>query len=134
MPVTPPTSWRRTSLPASDERRGKLPPRCDRSWFAQTFCAGRLAASEEEVWTSVESVNLYSPVALLAALPRSLANYFVVTPTHVRSATHSIIGLTSASPSVQQPHELRSLFVQLRLMELRNRFLVKCRPLKPAMA
>jgi hypothetical protein len=89
--------------------------RCDRTWFARTFCAGAQANNEEEVWAAVDSVNLYSPIALLAALPGStLKNYFKTMHFTVRSATHHVIGLTEEVPprNVINPGELRSLVIQ----------------------
>lgn len=89
--------------------------RCDRQWFARTFCAGVEANNDDEVWNSIDSVNLYSPIALLAALPGStLKNYFKTMPFTVRSATHLVIGLTEEVPpqNVLNPGELRSLVIQ----------------------
>lgn len=51
--------WRCSCAPMGSAARGNLPERCDKNWFAQNFCAGTLAGSEEEVWRSVEAVNLY---------------------------------------------------------------------------
>mmetsp|Transcript_8387 Transcript_8387/g.18791 ORF Transcript_8387/g.18791 Transcript_8387/m.18791 type:complete len:1311 (+) Transcript_8387:243-4175(+) len=107
--------WRCSCAPVGSAARANLPERCDASWFAENFCAGRLAASEEEVWESVEAVNLYSPIALLAALPgETLRSYFQTMPFPVRSATHHVIGLTEEVPgqNVRNPTELRSLVVQ----------------------
>ena len=89
--------------------------RCDRAWFAKTFCAGVEASSDEEIWNAVDSVNLYSPIALLAALPGStIKNYFKTMPFTVRSATHHVVGLTEEVPprNVINPGELRSLVIQ----------------------
>ena len=89
--------------------------RCDRQWFARTFCAGVEANNDDEVWNAIDSVNLYSPIALLAALPGStLKNYFKTMPFTVRSATHLVIGLTEEVPpqNVLNPGELRSLVIQ----------------------
>jgi hypothetical protein len=107
--------WRCSCAPAGSAARGNLPERCDAHWFAENFCAGTIAESEEEVWHSVEAVNLYSPIALLAALPgETVKNYFQTMPFPVRSATHHVIGLTEEVPSrnVTNPSELRSLVVQ----------------------
>jgi hypothetical protein len=51
--------WRCSCAPSGSPARGNLPERCDASWFAEIFCAGTLASSEDEVWKSVEAVNLY---------------------------------------------------------------------------
>jgi len=107
--------WRCSCAPAGSTARGNLPERCDKNWYAENFCAGTLAKSEEEVWNLVEAVNLYSPIALLAALPgETLKTYFKTMPFPVRSATHHVIGLTEEVPyrNVCNPAELRSLVVQ----------------------
>lgn len=51
--------WRCACAPSGSLARCNLPERCDARWFADTFCAGNEARSEEEVWDSVEAVNLY---------------------------------------------------------------------------
>lgn len=107
--------WRCSCATVGSKARGNLPERCDAHWFAENFCAGKQAGSEEEVWKSVEAVNLYSPIALLAALPGETVNsYFQTMPFPVRSATHHVIGLTEEVPprNVINPSELRSLVVQ----------------------
>jgi len=107
--------WRCSCAPSGSAARGNLPERCDADWFAENFCAGHMATSEEEVWRSVEAVNLYSPIALLAALPgETVQSYFHTMPFPVRSATHHVIGLTDRVPhrNVNNPSELRSLVVQ----------------------
>lgn len=103
--------WRCSCAPAGSRARGNLPERCDAQWYAENFCAGTMASSEE-VWQSVEAVNLYSPIALLAALPG--AGYFQTLLFPVRSATHHVIGLTEEVPprNVKNPSELRSLVLQ----------------------
>ena len=108
--------WRCSSAPSGSSQRGNLPDRCDMNWFSDTFCAGRQVNNEEDVWKSVESVNVYSPLALLAALPgETLRSYFRTMPFPVRSATHHIVGLTDEIRNVRNPSELRSLIVQALL-------------------
>jgi len=107
--------WKCSSAPLGSSARGNLPDRCDRAWFARTFCAGAEANNDEDIWNAVDSVNLYSPIALLAALPGStLKNYFKTMPFTVRSATHHVVGLTEEVPprNVINPGELRSLVIQ----------------------
>lgn len=107
--------WKCSCAPAGSSDRGNLPERCDANWFAENFCAGKSAGSEDQVWKSVEAVNLYSPIALLAALPgETVRSYFQTMPFPVRSATHHVIGLTEEVPgqNVRNPSELRSLVVQ----------------------
>ncbi|KAL7442130.1 hypothetical protein ACHAXM_011147 [Skeletonema potamos] len=107
--------WRCSCAPSGSAARGNLPDRCDAKWFSDTFCAGTQVGKEEDVWKSVESVNIYSPLALLAALPgETLRSYFRTMPFPVRSATHHVVGLTEEVPNrnVRNPSELRSLIVQ----------------------
>ena len=107
--------WRCSSAPAASLSRGNLPDRCDKKWFSDTFCAGRQVDKEDDVWKSVEAVNIYSPLALLAALPGdTLRSYFRTMPFPIRSATHHVVGLTDQVPhrNVRNPSELRSLIVQ----------------------
>ena len=107
--------WRCSCAPPGSVARGNLPDRCDANWFSDTFCAGTQVTKEEDVWKSVESVNIYSPLALLAALPgETLRSYFRTMPFPVRSATHHVVGLTEEVPnrSVRNPSELRSFICQ----------------------
>lgn len=106
--------WRCSCAPVGSAARGNLPPRCDANWFATNFCDGKVASSEDDVWKSIEAVNLYSPIALLAALPGETSTYFQTLPFPVRSATHHVIGLTEEVPqrNVVNPSELRSLVIQ----------------------
>lgn len=107
--------WRCSSAPPGSAARDNLPARCDLTWFSDTFCAGAEVTKEEDVWKRVESVNIYSPLALLAALPgETLRSYFRTMPFPVRSATHHVVGLTEEVPNrnVRNPTELRSLIVQ----------------------
>jgi len=107
--------WKCASAPAGDKRRSNLPLRCDRDWFANIFCAGTVANTESEVWNSIETINLYSPIALLAALPgKTIEHFFHTMPFTVRSATHLVIGLTAEVPPrcVKQPKQLRSFLVE----------------------
>ena len=106
--------WRCSCAPVGSAARGNLPPRCDANWFATNFCDGKVASGENDVWNSIEAVNLYSPIALLAALPGETSTYFQTLPFPVRSATHHVIGLTEEVPqrNVVNPSELRSLVIQ----------------------
>ncbi|KAL1514517.1 hypothetical protein AB1Y20_003615 [Prymnesium parvum] len=105
--------WRRVGLPRGDAGRAGLPERCDRDWFHTTFCGGKRVASEAEVWANVDSLTLYSSIALVAALPGdTFENYLQATYVTVRGATHAVIGLHANSHCAKNVHELRSLLVQ----------------------
>ncbi|KAH8093594.1 hypothetical protein JL720_4737 [Aureococcus anophagefferens] len=88
--------WRQVHLPAGHrDRQRKLADRCDATWFRDTFCgdddalvdpppspsspstprtprrsrdAPPLPPASEDVWPYVSSFNVYTPLALLAAL------------------------------------------------------------------
>lgn len=73
------------------ERRG-LPPRCNREWFAATFCKGASLGDGEDVWSKVETISLYNPLCLLAAIQTIDKRYLAEVSVSVRSATHAVIG------------------------------------------
>jgi hypothetical protein len=61
----------------------------------------------------IKSVNLYSPIAMVAAMPSTAFQTFLSpTAVTVRSATHHIVGLTDEESGVLDPLALRIFFVQ----------------------
>ena len=53
--------WQRASLPHGDANRLGLPDRCDRDWFAETFCDGTDLTginNETPIWPFVASFNM----------------------------------------------------------------------------
>lgn len=56
----------------------KLPARCDRAWFCNTFCGGEGLdrAAEAPVWDLVKHFHMYDPMALLAAIPSKRELFF----------------------------------------------------------
>ena len=57
--------WRRAIAPVGDAARMGLPPRCDKTWFCNTFCAGVQVAGED-CWPYIVSFNMY--VCVLAGV------------------------------------------------------------------
>lgn len=112
------TLWSRVCAAPDDPVRGDLPARCDRAWYIQTFCEGaaKLPPGADEfdaVWPMVQSVNLYSPIAVIGAMPfTTFKNFLHSAALDVRSATHHVIGLDENSRTVTDPQLLRILFVQ----------------------
>ena len=106
--------WERVCLPVNDPARGNLPKRCTREWYLSTFCGGAAVDTYEfrAVWPTVRSVNLYSPIALIAALPYAYKTYFRTKELSVRSAMHHIIGVNADELCVTNARGLRLLFVQ----------------------
>lgn len=74
--------WRRACAPVGDtETRGGLPARCDRAWFARTFCGGAAldeVGASDAIWPHVQSLAMTAPLALLAAVPACLTRFFRV--------------------------------------------------------
>jgi len=104
--------WLQSQAPASSiAERGTLPARCDRAWFLNTFCSGRQPTSEDDIWECVDSLNVYSPLALLAALPGVVKRYLQATPVQVRAATHEVIGWSADARAVQDPASLQKLLL-----------------------
>jgi len=89
-------------------RRG-LPVRCNRKWFAQVFCKGATLNDGERVWSKMDSVNLYNPLVLLAALPEVEERYLAETCVTVRSATHKIVGMSAEEGSGVEPGRIADL-------------------------
>lgn len=49
----------------------RLPARCDRKWYCDTFCNGQGCdrAPNDSMWDLVQNFNMYDPLALLASIP-----------------------------------------------------------------
>eukprot|EP00966_Prymnesium_polylepis_P194259 4503461-Prymnesium_polylepis.2 len=67
--------WARASAPAADmQTRAGLPPRCNAKWFSSTFCDGAEISNVDAVWDAVESLKVYNPICLIAALHPEFVN------------------------------------------------------------
>lgn len=100
--------WRRACATGED-RRG-LAPRCNREWFVQTFCHGQ--PDDEDIWSSMQSINIYNALGICAALPMVVERFLTATPVSVRSAMHYVVGLSKASPGVKFPNDVRRMLYQ----------------------
>lgn len=89
-----------------------LPPRCDQSWFAQTFCNNAQIDDPDQVWGAIESLNVYAPMALLAVLPHAFVPQLDPFEIELFSARHQILGLSASSPGVSNPALLRAFMCQ----------------------
>ena len=100
--------WSRACAPADDPARRALPPRCDRKWFEDVFCAGGTVKDVENVWDSVAYLNVYTGLALVCALPEYLDHHFRCFSIRLRAATHHVVGLTAEEDGlVIDQHYLR---------------------------
>jgi len=102
--------WKRAGLPDGDPARLHLPARCNREWFASTFCSGADLSTvglDASIWPYVTSVNMYDPLTLLAAVPRLLKRFFNVSPKNVGGVEHYLVGKTAAEHGVRDPEGIR---------------------------
>lgn len=88
--------WFRANLPADDIRRNKLPERCDKKWFTQTFCSGNgmERTGDDEIWDLIQSFQLYDPMTLIAAIPELATLFYEPQVVTVRGVAHKIIGVS----------------------------------------
>jgi len=106
--------WLRATAPAEDlKARSGLPPRCDGKWFCKTFCNGREINGVDDVWPNIESINVYNPISLLAALRTGFLNDVLdSTPVELYSALHRIVGLSQAAPGIKDAPAVRRIVCQ----------------------
>ena len=86
--------WARARAPPGDEARFGLPDRCDAAWFSETFCGGKVLdlLPNESVWDHVLNLNMYDPMAVIAAVPALRDKYFNGTIKKVNNVEHMVIG------------------------------------------
>jgi len=105
--------WVAACTPPGMERVASmgLPNRCDQDWFVNTFCGGlpiEEAAATDDIYQCITSFNVYSPMAILAAVPTALEHFMLATRVKVRAATHLVVGWSAAdNVCVRHPEELQ---------------------------
>lgn len=102
--------WRRACA-FGEDRRG-LAMRCNREWFVQNFCPKGEPESDDDIWSAVETFNVYNALGVCAALPKVVERFLDATPVPVRSATHYVVGLSQATPGVDDPNQIRRVLYQ----------------------
>ena len=112
--------WQRACLPAGDEGRAKLPDRCDKDWFCNTFCGGKGKdrTGADSIWDLIQSFNLYDPMTLIAAIPELRERFYDPTIVKVGETEHLIIGVTDALPGVKDPEALAEYMLKRCLLSL----------------
>jgi len=101
--------WRQISG-GDDYDRDDIPPRCDRSWFAETFCGGvEVPLSETDIRPHVMSVILYNVLALLACCPHTLSTFFEVETRTTNGVDHLVVGASKKRSGVADVDDLRKL-------------------------
>ncbi|MBX9670106.1 MAG: nucleoside hydrolase [Candidatus Obscuribacterales bacterium] len=110
--------WKRANMTADDPHREKLPARCDKTWFCDTFLAGAGLdrTSNDTIWDLVVSFNLYDPMTLIAAIPELRKKFFDPTEVAVHGTVHLIIGVTKVKHSVRDAERLAA-YMTARCLE-----------------
>ncbi len=112
--------WQRACLPPGDEGRAKLPDRCDKVWFCNTFCGGegKDRTGEDSIWDLIQSFNLYDPMTLIAAVPELRERFYDPTVVKVGETEHLIIGVCDAISGVKDPEALADYMLKRCLLSL----------------
>lgn len=106
--------WRRACMRKNARARGKLPNRCDKTWFCNTFCAGQGLdrTGKDSIWDLVQSVNLYDPMTLVAAVPDLRERFYQPTNVQVKGVNHLIIGVSEAVHGVKDTTGLATFMTE----------------------
>eukprot|EP00440_Ansanella_granifera_P050613 gb/GFBE01054858.1/.p1 GENE.gb/GFBE01054858.1/~~gb/GFBE01054858.1/.p1 ORF type:complete len:541 (+),score=63.43 gb/GFBE01054858.1/:1-1623(+) len=107
--------WLKANEEDGSPHRGNLPSRCDRAWFLSTFCHGGDVSNTEDIWTRVNSLNVYSSFALLVALPGVVRRFFSATSVEIRATTHHVIGWSADDPCLADSAALQRVLAHCML-------------------
>lgn len=112
--------WQRACLPADDEGRAKLPNRCDKDWFCNTFCGGKGKdrTGADSIWDVIQSFNLYDPMTLIAAVPELRERFYDPTVVKVGETEHLVIGVCDAVSGVKDAEALAQYMLKRCLLSL----------------
>lgn len=117
--------WRRANLPAGDEGREKLPDRCTKEWFCNTFCGGKGKdrTGSDSIWDCIVSFNLYDPMTLVAAVPELRNRFFnpavVTVEVDKVKVEHLIIGVCPEVNGIKDAKALADYMVSHCMDSLR---------------
>ncbi|KAL7491899.1 hypothetical protein ACHAWT_001184 [Skeletonema menzelii] len=95
--------WSKVRLHTSDPRREKIPSRCDVNWFCRTFMSeGKLSKDwKASVWSLVQKLNMYDPLALLLAVPAYRTAHFACKEKVVDGVTHLCVGTSERDTGIK---------------------------------
>lgn len=112
--------WVRANLAGDDPRRNKLPERCNKEWFCNTFCAGQGLErnGDDDIWDLIQSFQLYDPMTLIAAVPELAERFFDPTIVTVNGVEHSVIGVSKAKNGVKDPAGLSTFMIECFITSL----------------
>ena len=97
--------YNKVILPLEDKRREKLPARCDDKWFYKTFCGTEDMPETlpQEIWSHVEKLNMYDPLAVLICVPEYRNTHFEGKVKVVNGVSHVVIGTSEQETGVLDP-------------------------------
>ncbi|KAL7551428.1 hypothetical protein ACHAWF_014616 [Thalassiosira exigua] len=109
--------WNKVILHPSDPRREKLPERCDVNWFCRTFMSKREISKEwtSSVWTLVEKLNMYDPLAVLLCVPAYRLAHFDCKSKIVNGVSHIVVGTSDRDTGVKNRVSLYNEYASLFL-------------------
>ncbi|KAK1747849.1 soluble adenylyl cyclase [Skeletonema marinoi] len=95
--------WNKVRLHPSDPRREKIPNRCDVNWFCRTFMSkGELSKDwKASVWSLVQKLNMYDPLAMLLAVPAYRTAHFAFKEKVVNGVTHLCVGTSERDTGIK---------------------------------
>ena len=107
--------WRRVCCSMDDPARERLPERCNREWFCNTFCGGRGMQREasDSMWDLVLHFMMYDPLTLLAGVPHFRDLFFKPVVKEVNETKHLIIGRSKTETGIKNPQGLQSCIISL---------------------
>jgi len=112
--------WNKVSLPPSDPKRESLPDFYDRGWFCRTFIGRDVMEENMSVWSQIEKLNLYSPLALFACVPAFRETHFKSHTKMVDNTLHHVIGTSMTETGVVDATHLYDEFFVLFLAAYKN--------------
>lgn len=95
--------WNKVILPPDHPRREKLPARCNTEWFYKTFCGKDEVPQEltKSIWTQVEKLNMYDPLAVLLCDSEYRATHFSCKTKIVKGVSHIVVGTSEKDTGIR---------------------------------
>lgn len=91
-----------------------LPERCDKHWFCNTFCDGNGIdrCIDNSMWDLVKTLHMYAPLALLAAVPDRLEQFFSPEVHFSSSGSQNLIlGLHEDTSGIKSKEDLQDFML-----------------------
>ena len=107
--------WKKVNLPPEDPRRERLPARCDRQWFCETFLGTKETKLDgsDSIWHCNVNFFMYDGLALLCCVPALRSKHFYTHLFDIEGVAHALIGKSeSENPVIVKKalqHEIRAL-------------------------